>query len=232
MNALTPNRRRAVLVLGGALLAATSAKALRPTKYMAAGLGPIDLERNVPAAFGSWRQEPSTSTSVINPEVSELLSKLYSEILERAYVNRETGYRVMVSIAYGGDQSDSLSLHYPDVCYPAQGFQVRDRHDVELSTKFGGVAARRLTTQMGTRHEPVTYWVIIGDRAVSSGVTRKLVQMQFAARGWIPDGLLFRLSSIDPDTEAAFEQQASFARALAAELSDVMRRRLFGISPA
>ena len=35
------------------------------------------------------------------------------------------GRQIMLSIAYGEDQRDGMKLHYPEVCYPAQGFQSR-----------------------------------------------------------------------------------------------------------
>lgn len=225
-----PSRRHALLLLAGSLAAAGGAKALRPTRHLASGLGPIQLEKSVPLQIGPWEVQKYQAATVVNPEIDELLGKLYSEILTRTYVHRDTGYRIMLSVAYGGDQSDSLSLHYPDVCYPAQGFQLKGRRDVLLTTQQGTIPVRQLHTQMGARHEPVTYWVVIGDRVVSTGVQRKWIQLQYAAQGWIPDGLLFRVSSIDADTEGAYEQQFAFVRALAPQLSSATRKRLLGMA--
>jgi len=52
------------------------------------------------------------------------LDKLYSQILNRVYVNA-TGYRIMLLLAYGSDQHGSLQADKPEVCYPAQGFALQ-----------------------------------------------------------------------------------------------------------
>src|SRR6218665_4039572 len=79
------------------------------------------LEDIVPRQFGDWRELPQDRVQVINPQTQELLDKLYSQILTGIYVN-SSGYRVMVSLAYGDDQRGDLQAHKPEVCYPAQGF--------------------------------------------------------------------------------------------------------------
>jgi EpsI family protein len=223
-------RRRALVLLGGSLLAASGARAIRPSRHLAAELGPLALERAIPKSFGPWVLDSQQATTIVNPEVSALLARLYSELLTRTYVHRETGYRVMLTIAYGGDQSDAFGLHYPDVCYPAQGFQILGQQNGELSTPYGNYHLRRLKTQMGSRTEPVTYWVVIGTQSMAYGIGRKWLQLRYAARGVIPDGLLFRLSSIDGNADAAFTQHDAFAQALIADPQVGPRDRLFGLA--
>ena len=119
------NLLRKSLLLFALMFASTiSAQLLRPTVKLAAHLPPIDLEDSIPKTFGEWRAELNPSGLVVNPQQTELLSKLYTHTLSRSYLNNKTGQRVMLSIAYGDDQRDSIQLHYPEVCYPAQGFQV------------------------------------------------------------------------------------------------------------
>jgi EpsI family protein len=43
-----------------------------------------------------------------------------------AYVNA-SGYRIMLSLAYGSDQRGALQAHKPEVRYPAQGFTLHGR---------------------------------------------------------------------------------------------------------
>jgi len=186
------------------------------------------LEHMVPKQFGDWKFEPQRYVQVVNPQTQELLDKLYSEILTRVYVN-SSGYRIMLSMAYGSDQRGSLQAHKPEVCYPAQGFVVEKNQAAVLSTPYGEIPARRLYTVMRTRHEPVTYWFTVGDRAIENKLQKRLVEISFGLTGRIPDGMLFRVSSIDADPERAYVQQDDFVRQLLASVSATDRKRLSGL---
>ena len=52
-----------------------------------------------------------------------IINKIYNQTLTRTYINPR-GDRIMLSIAYGRDQSDALQMHKPELCYPAQGFRL------------------------------------------------------------------------------------------------------------
>ncbi len=227
---LTTNRRNALLLLAAAGAASAGAKTLRPTEYLAQTLGPINLERTMPRNFGTWVTDTVGTAALINPAQEALINKIYSDILTRTYKDEQTGYRIMMSVAYGEDQSDSLALHYPDVCYPSQGFSVKSKENIELQTSKGSIPVRRLVTSLGDRHEPVTYWVTIGNRTVRSGTARKALQLRYSLAGIIPDGLLFRISSIDRATESAFKRQEEFVRSVVLALPNSAVGRLTGLS--
>lgn len=221
--------RRAVLAT--LLMAGASAAAWRltPTQRMSTLHGEFNLEAQIPKQFGDWQLDAAAVGGVVNPQQEELLKQLYSQILSRTYVNSR-GQRVMLSIAYGNDQRDGLQLHYPEVCYPAQGFQLASNRKVELHLAGASIPARRLETVFGRqRYEPVTYWTVIGETAVRGGTDKKLAEMRYGFRGLIPDGLLFRVSSIDRDTAAAFALQDQFAGALLAALPAGIRGRFAGV---
>lgn len=216
----------AALLMGGASLAAWK---LTPTQHMASLHGDLDLESQIPKRFGDWALDTSAVGGVVNPQQEELLKQLYSQILSRTYVNGQ-GQRVMLSIAYGNDQRDGLQLHYPEVCYPAQGFQLLSNRKVDLRLAGLQIPARRLETVFGNqRYEPVTYWTVIGDTVVRGGIDKKLAEMRYGFKGLIPDGLLFRVSSIDRDTASAYVLQDQFCSALLAELPAGVRARVAGI---
>src|SRR4029453_11331373 len=148
-------------------LAAVGGLAARPTPKPPGTAPRYILEDTVPRQFGDWRLLPDAGAQVVNPQTKELLDKLYSQILSRTYLNAQ-GYRVMLSLAYGDEQRGDLQAHKPEVCYPAQGFKLNSNEPVELATPFGEIAARRLSTSLALRKEPVTYWFTLGDRAVRS----------------------------------------------------------------
>ena len=220
--------RTALLIAGLMFAASIGAIVARPT-LKASDLGQaVSLEAMVPKQFGGWHEEQQRYVQVVNPQTKELLDKLYSEILSRVYVN-SNGYRIMLSLAYGSDQRGTLQAHKPEVCYPAQGFQLVKNQAGVLATTYGDIPVRRLYTTMRTRHEPVTYWFTVGDRAIEGKLQKRLVELSFGLTGRIPDGMLFRISSIDPDENRAYRQHEDFVKELLAAVSPAARKRLSGL---
>ena len=71
------------------------------------------LEQLFPKSFGDWAVDESLPVIVPPPDQQALLEKIYNQTLARTYINRSSGLRVMLSVAYGGDQSDGLTVHIP-----------------------------------------------------------------------------------------------------------------------
>lgn len=215
----------ALLVL--MLLCATLGTALRPRISLADERPPIDLATMVPSSFGDWRQDITLQAQVINPQQKSEIDKLYSQTLSRSYTNAQ-GYRIMLSIAYGKNQSDALQLHKPEICYPAQGFQLLDKQTGTLKLMGKPITAIRLQTQLGQRLEPITYWTTVGDHVTQSGFDKKLTEMRYALHGRIPDGMLVRVSSIDPSTPNATGLQNQFANTMIEAIAPEHRNRFAG----
>ena len=114
----------------------------------------------------------------VSPEVQAALDELYNQTLARTYVNK-LGQRVMLSIAYGGDQSGRLSVHKPEACYGAQGFELSKFIRTTMATEHGNFPMTRLVAEQGHRHEPISYWTTIGDRTVRDGVEQKLQRLRY-----------------------------------------------------
>jgi EpsI family protein len=159
-----------------------------------------------------------------------MLDKLYSQTLTRTYVDKQ-GYRIMLSLAYGDDQRGGLQAHKPEICYPAQGFKLDGVVDGKLDTSFGSIGVRRLTTSLGARYEPVTYWLTLGDKVIQNGFDRRLEEIRLGLTGQIPDGLLFRISSIDREPERAYAMQQKFTDALMSSVPAETRKQLSGLAP-
>ena len=189
----------------------------------------ISLETAVPKGFGDWTELPERSVQVVNPQTQELLSKLYSQILSRTYVNKN-GYRIMLSMAYGDDQRGGLQAHKPEICYPAQGFKLLSISDGALATAFGNIEVRRLITSLGTRNEPVTYWLTIGDQVIHNSFDKRIAEIRLGLTGQIPDGLLFRISSIDEDSVNAFAMQQKFTADMMQAVAPGIRKQLSGLT--
>lgn len=189
----------------------------------------ISLDSMVPKAFGEWTEMPEQSAQVVNPQTKELLDKLYSQVLTRTYIDRQ-GYRIMLSLAYGDDQRGGLQAHRPEICYPAQGFKLGSVQDGALPTPFGSIDVRRLSTTLGPRNEPVTYWLTVGDQVIRNKVDKRIAEIRLGLTGQIPDGLLFRISSIDSDNARGFAKQQKFASDMIEAVPASTRKQLSGLS--
>ena len=210
-----------MLAAAGLTIAAT------PTTRLADLKSKIDLEAMVPESFGEWTIDRSIVPVMISPDAQSVLDRIYSQTLARTYRNA-AGQRVMLSIAYGGDQSDALQVHTPEVCYAAQGFEVIRGLVGEIATRYGSLPVKRLTAIKGPRREPITYWVTVGDRATTSGLRQKLAQLRYGLTGKIPDGMLVRVSTIGSDDTRAYAVQDQFIHRLLSEINDADRVRVIG----
>ena len=223
-------RRRAIVATAVMLGGAGAAVWARPTRHLADQLGIPDLETLFPAEFGDWRVDASLPVILPSPDVQALLNKIYNQVLTRTYVNVRTGERIMLSVAYGGDQSDGTSAHRPEVCYPAQGFAVRGNRAGRLELGDRMIPVRQLMSSLGTRHEPITYWVVVGGEVVTTGIGQKLAQLRYGVRGLIADGMLVRVSSIDAAARRGHALHERYLTALYGAVDASARPRIFGSS--
>jgi len=227
------NRRFVASLVLGLAMAATSALtgALTPTVRVVNAQDRFSLEAMIPQRFGGWTVDTSIVPLAPDPEQQGALERIYDQTLSRTYVNGQ-GQRVMLSIAYGGDQSKALQLHLPEVCYVAQGFQMVKNGDDALVTRYGEVPVRRLVARLRERNEPITYWITIGDKATRSGIQQKLRRLAYGLSGEIPDGMLVRVSTIQPDAADAYREQDGFVIQMLAALGPKERTRLLGMAGA
>ena len=224
---ISGSRRRAMMA-AAVMFAGSAAGTLgRPSKHLADQVGVPDLSKLFPEHFRDWRADTTLPVIMPSPDVQALLDKIYNETLARTYVNAD-GERIMLSVAYGGDQSDGTSAHRPEVCYPAQGFAINSNRAATFRFRDYTFPVRRLTSALGTRHEPITYWVIVGRVVVTTGLAQKWAQMQYGLRGVIPDGMLIRVSSIDGDSSHAFHVQDGFISELLTHMTAADRVRVIG----
>lgn len=214
----------ALLMVSSAALAV----ALKPHERLVEELPSLSLEEAIPKRFGDWRIDPTVMPLDPSPDVQARLDSLYSQLLGRTYVNSQ-GDRIMLSIAYGADQSgDGSQVHRPEFCYTAQGFQVMANNVGSLLTQYGTLPVRRLLAVQGRRNEPITYWITVGDRATLPGLSRKVEQLSYGLTGKIPDGMLVRVSSISNRNESAYQMQEKFIRDMLKSMDSKDRLRVAG----
>ncbi|NBD22218.1 EpsI family protein [Aquabacterium fontiphilum] len=185
------------------------------------------LSAALPDQIGSWRVDKAQFTVPLPPDVAAQVAAIYTEVADRVYIN-DKGERIMLTIAYGKDQSDGFKVHRPEVCYAAQGFKVSKPRDGDMQLGDFRIPVKHVETQLQTRFEPVTYWMVIGDQVVNSPMRHKLAQIGYAFDGLIADGLLVRVSSFSRDPEEAYRLQERFLREWMPLVPEDQRARFFG----
>jgi len=217
---------KSLLVGAVMVLAAGASLALKPS-HAQQDAAVFVLEESISHSFGDWIVDPSVIPIPPTPDIQANLEKIYAQIVSRTYINSR-GERMMLTVAYGGDQSDALKAHRQEVCYAAQGFEIRDV--VHENLRFGDktIPVTRLFAVRGLRSEPVTYWFTMGDRVVLGRLERLVVQLEFGLSGRIPDGMLVRVSSISTNPARAFKGHEEFISALLEGMRQGDVHRLLG----
>lgn len=171
----------------------------------------IILEDSIPKVFGGWRSVDTNKLAMVNPEDDSLINKLYSQVLERTYVN-QNGVVVLLSIAYGAEQRNDMLAHFPEVCYPAQGFNIDKAQISQLTLLNKIIDVKQLSTRRGNRLEDISYFVRVGSKLVATRSDQKWESIKYGMQGIIPDGLIFRISTIGE--EESFEIHEDFMNQL------------------
>lgn len=219
--------QRSIMVFVAVLLTVAATVLLTPKLVHGDhGQGP-NLEQLVPTSFGEWRVDDSAATMVVSPQMQAVLEKIYSQTLTRTYINQR-GQRIMLSLAYGADQSRALQVHKPEVCYEAQGFRVKNAQRADVPTSLGHLPVMRVLALRNNRSEPITYWIRSGDELIRGWFEQNRARLLTGLKGHIPDGLLVRVSSIDADPERAYQMQDAFVRDMLGSLSAPGRQMLLG----
>jgi EpsI family protein len=225
---VTSRRLSTIVVFALMLSAFAGAHVWRPTVHMADSRPKIELETLFPKSFGGWALDNRMPVQLISPDQAAVLNRIYNQTLSRTYVNAQ-GDRIMLSVAYGGDQSDGTRAHRPEVCYPAQGFQIIASGDAVLDIDQHALRVRKLVSRLGNRNEPITYWITVGERVTRGGTEQKLAQLSYSTRGIVPDGMLVRVSSIDANPEHAYRVHKDFIADMARALPAGQQSLVVGI---
>jgi EpsI family protein len=202
-----------ISIILGLLMVSSGALTMVMTPSLRAKQSTIDLETLIPPEFNGWKIDTSAVSLMINPDMKETINKIYSQTLSRTYINQQ-GERVMLSIAYGTDQSTDLQIHRPEVCYLSGGFEVGEMTKTFVETTIGRIPVMHLVAKQGTRNEPISYWIRVGDSLTRGWLEQKVVALSYGLTGKVPDGLLFRVSTISNDEQDSYRIQQTFLTAI------------------
>ena len=207
--------------------ASASAYLLTPHQLLADTLPALSLEKDFPNAFGQWKTDPTVGVSIPNPETEGAIKSIYTDTLSRVYVN-QAGKQLYLSVAYGKNQSDGHALHYPEICYPAQGFVITSKQTSPIQISGLTVPAKHLVAARGEQIEPITYWATVGQKIILNGTQHKLAQLGYGFKGQLADGLIIRVSTTGADLPTEYELQRQFLESLMHALRPDVRSRVMG----
>jgi EpsI family protein len=213
------------------LVAAALALALTP-RHKVGDQGPkISLEAMIPKQFGQWKLDETVDPTIFGPIVQAEIDKIYMQMLGRTYIN-STGERIMLMVTYGGDQSYSMQVHRPEMCYPAQGFQIGSISKGFIDADGVKLPVMKLVATQGPRIEPITYWVMIGESAVRGNLEQHLARVKYGLTGQIPSGMLIRVSTISANEAQSYRAEEQFVRDMLRAVPAQYRKMLIGASQA
>lgn len=187
------------------------------------------LEGLIPRSFGGWLTVDDTLAPIVDARLEQSLRSDYSDVISRTYLNADTGQRVMLSIAYGADQSHDKQIHKPEVCYAAQGFVIDSMRKVDWRIESRPVLATALHAQRDERSEYIVYWIVLGQSIVRGAWDQNLTRAKLAFHGISEDGLLFRVSTLSRNQDASERALNQFSEDLVSAESPALREKLIGV---
>ena len=176
----------------------------------------------IPTDIGDWHMI-SQDTSIGKGE-----SKFLDDVLFRIY-ERKDGKTIMFAVAYGADQRKNFSIHLPEVCYKAAGYEIIPVGQVLMN--FPSIKVKQLMATRSTEGiEAIQYWIVLNGKVVTNEFDRKLKHVYYGIVGTDAGGVLLRVSSLSTflDCQQDYKDQNEFIHALYKSLKPEMKRLLFG----
>jgi len=142
----------------------------------------------LPTELNGWR----SVDLAIDQAVSDMLAADHN--VQRAYLH-PLGYQIFVYVGYYGTERGGTPEHTPDICYPAQGWQIVESM-IQRAGGQDGFDLREFVVEQAGERRLVHYWYRTGSQSGLTSVVglrlRHVVDRMTENRG---DGALVRLST-------------------------------------
>jgi EpsI family protein len=180
----------------------------------------VDLA-SIPQRIGAWRMVSQQG------QMSAFEQGFLNNVLFRNYV-RPDGFSICLAVAYGADQRQNFSIHVPEGCYRAAGYDVTALGLTRIAQPE--MPLKQLIARKGKETETIQYWIVLNDKVVTNHFERKLKQLYYSLMGARAGGVLVRVSSLSSAQATArdYALQKGFIADLYNALNPEQRRLLFG----
>lgn len=191
---------RRSLMIGAGLAAAGGLSYLNAPIAVGQTFEPARFSAAIPAIVDGWTSRKSAEV-VLPPQDDS--NKLYDNLETRVYEGPGLP-AMMLLIAFSGIQQNDVQVHRPEICYPASGYPIMWSRPTKLEFGSARLAGRELLADRGGMRERIVYWVRVGNEFPTSWAEQRLTMALQNLQGAIPDGALFRVSSIEaPDSSSS-----------------------------
>ena len=217
---------RRQMLIGAAVFGTVGLSELYTPRRSAPRLTEKGFDALFPHRLGQWNY--LSASGLVLPPQDQLSRTLYEQLLTRVYsVASEPA--VMMVLAYSSTQEGRLQVHRPEVCYPAAGFRIVQNEERFVPLVGGGsIPARYLIAERDDRRECIIYWTRVGSALPTRWRDQRLEMAKANLQGYIPDGLLGRVSMIETNPNLAWERLSAFVNALVGTVTPPARRLLIG----
>jgi EpsI family protein len=212
------DRRSAIVGLG--LAAGAALSYFNTPRAFAAPIAEARFRQMIPAKVGGWASRKSAE--LVLPAEDEGQDKLYENLETRIYEGNGLP-AIMFLIAYSSVQRNDVHVHRPEVCYPAAGFPILWTKPATVEVGRRKLLTRELLADRGGLNERIIYWVRVGDEFPIGWAEQRLTMALSNARGITPDGVLFRVSTIEDDPGRAASALRMFIKQFVAASSPSFR---------
>jgi hypothetical protein len=182
------------------------------------GVKPVDLER-VPRQLADW-------TAVQGPLSGPVDAKPYESVAHLTRVYRNSGGRVvnlLVDAFPLWDNPfaawDTVRLHPPEFCYPANGYVILGSKDVPLGHEASsGETARLVMFRRGTQQICVLYWYQLAGQIIVAQFGATSINREVWKQSIRPPVLKIMLETASSREDVAEERLRNIAAALRTSL--------------
>jgi len=185
----------------------------------------LTLGEQMPARVGEWLQQPNALDQIAATATNLSMEQPYDEVVTRTYQNPR-GEVIMLTLAYGRNQRQEVKIHRPELCYPSQGFKVKQLEHatfegVRSQATGETISGKRMVAAGNSFDEIVSYWIRIGGTYSESAWQTRWTIFREGMNGRMTDGILVRASQrLNPgaDPDASYRLQQQFLQQLVASM--------------
>ena len=186
---------RRSLLIGATLIGGAALAFYREPTKVAVAVPDKVFRGLIPRQVANWQSRKSDELVV--PQEDDFTAKLYENLETFVYEGANVP-SMMLLLAYNSVQQNDVQAHRPEVCYPASGYPIIFSEELSIKYKGKMISGRYLIAKRdSSSFEHIIYWIRIGDAFPASWARQRLDMALINASGIIPDGALFRVSTIN-----------------------------------
>jgi EpsI family protein len=213
--------RRSILIGTGLALAGALSHLAAP-KVSAKPITQANFRGAIPSKVGGWTSRKSQE--VVLPPQDES-NELYENQETRIYEGPGLP-SIMLLIAFSSVQQNDVQVHRPEVCYPSSGFPIISTGQTEISYDDRKLSGRELVADRGGLRERIIYWIRVGNFFPTTWREQRIDMALENLTGSVPDGVLFRVSTLENRGDNTSEALRDFIKAFLDEVTPSFRQKV------